>query len=139
MMSSLLSSLPPAVYCTCLLTTHCLYSDIDTNPCPQFYVNVTDIDMLQNLDSYVACTTEKIFQSKTHLYDVFVDDDDFQYSSEGLNYLTRPSVMDEARYVHLNNVRSVCVRVCGQQQPQQMHSVDEPASVAREDRPITSL
>eukprot|EP00164_Ancoracysta_twista_P002558 GFYU01003406.1.p1 GENE.GFYU01003406.1~~GFYU01003406.1.p1 ORF type:complete len:448 (-),score=116.20 GFYU01003406.1:63-1406(-) len=40
---------------------------------PLFYVNVADIDDLSRLTSYVACTTEKIFEMKNTLYDVFVN------------------------------------------------------------------
>ena len=41
---------------------------------PFFYVNVMDIEQLQQQPFYIACTTEKIFESKDHLYDLFVND-----------------------------------------------------------------
>lgn len=81
--------------------------DLDIELNPQFYVNVADIDHLQSLDSYVACTTEKIFQSKTPLYDVFVDGNDFHVASETCRYLLRTTEQDQDRYQHLNNIRSV--------------------------------
>lgn len=41
---------------------------------PIFYVNVIDIEQLQEQPFYLACTTEKIFESKYHLYDLFVNE-----------------------------------------------------------------
>ena len=93
------------VYCTCLLATHVLTQDLDTDCNPQFYVNVADIEQLSSLDSYVACTTEKIFQSKTHLYDVFVDSQNIVSHLESLTSLLKPTLADEQRYEHLNNIR----------------------------------
>lgn len=108
----LLFSQPPIgqvchrVYCTCLLPCHALPLDLDTECSPQFYVNVADIDHLQSLESYVACTTEKIFQSKTRLYDVFVDGTEFHSSSEANLPLLRNTADDQQRYEHLCNIRS---------------------------------
>ena len=33
-----------------------------------YYINVFDIDRLSTMDSYIACTSEKIFQEKPQLY-----------------------------------------------------------------------
>ena len=43
------------VYCTCLLTDHVLRDDIDLDCNPMFYVNINDIDILQDTRYYVAC------------------------------------------------------------------------------------
>eukprot|EP00947_MAST-08B_sp_MAST-8B-sp1_P001621 g1621.t1 len=44
-------------------------------PRPLFFINVADIDEItaKGAESWIACTTEKIFIEKPHLYDVFVD------------------------------------------------------------------
>ena len=34
----------------------------------EYYINVFDIDRLSTMDSYIACTSEKIFQEKPQLY-----------------------------------------------------------------------
>ena len=99
------------VYATCLLTNQVYRSDVDTDCSPQFYVNVADIDRLRDMDSYVACTTEKIFQTKAELYDVFIDGRDFHYSSEGIVPITRTTSIDGTKFSHLSNVMYVCVDV----------------------------
>lgn len=68
-------------------------------------MNVADIDHLESLDSYIACTTEKIFQSKSRLYDVFVDGADFSTSSENSKHLLRSTLEDQRKYAHLDNIR----------------------------------
>ncbi len=100
---------PPAVYCMCLLACHALPVDLDTECSPQFYVNVADIEQLQSMDSYIACTTEKIFQSKTRLYDVFVEGYRFSSATESDGYLLRTTQQDWQKYEHLNNLRSALV------------------------------
>ncbi len=103
-------SVPPPVYCTCLLTSHTLPNDPNTECNPQFYVNVADIDAMGTMDSYIACTTEKIFQSKTQLYDVFVEGATVISHQERFDSLLRINQFDEQRYEHLNNLRYVlCV------------------------------
>ncbi|XP_064398551.1 DENN domain-containing protein 11-like [Halichondria panicea] len=94
------------VYCTCLLTSHVLPNDLNTECNPQFYVNVADIDAMTTMDSYVACTTEKIFQIKTQLYDVFVDGERVTSNQERMDPLLRVNQCDEQRYEHLNHLRS---------------------------------
>ena len=68
-------------------------------------MNVADIDSLSSLDSYVACTTEKIFLSKKHLYDIFVEGDEIICHQESLDPMIRLNRFDEQRYFHLNNLR----------------------------------
>ena len=81
--------------------------DIETDCNPQFYVNVADIEQLQSLDYYIACTTEKIFQSKTQLYDVFVDNQNVTSHLHSLEPLLKLTRADTERFDHLNNIRWV--------------------------------
>ena len=79
--------------------------DIDTEINPQFYVNVSDIDHLETLDHYVACTTEKIFLNKTQVFDVFVDEQNFVSSQRTLDPLLRVTSTDEESYRQLKDIR----------------------------------
>ncbi|KAJ8302431.1 hypothetical protein KUTeg_018827, partial [Tegillarca granosa] len=49
------------VYCACCLSKHDLGA-MGRNVKPHFYVNVADIETLESEISYIACTTEKIFE-----------------------------------------------------------------------------
>lgn len=90
----------------CLLPCHALPLDnIDTEPDPQFYVNVSDISHLETLDHYIACTTEKIFECKTQLYDVYVDQQNLTTSQCSLEPLLRVTQTDEDRYKELSDIR----------------------------------
>ncbi|XP_042238020.1 DENN domain-containing protein 11-like [Homarus americanus] len=40
---------------------------------PLFYISIADMDLLQEQHSYVACTTEKIFEEKTGVCDIYVE------------------------------------------------------------------
>lgn len=40
-----------------------------------FFVTITDLSMLSNEQSYIACTTERIFKEKSQIYDAFFDCD----------------------------------------------------------------
>lgn len=73
---------------------------------PHFYVNVADIDSLENEVSYIACTTEKIFETKTHLYDIYVDNQNVTTHIPALRELLRVSDADRDKYIKLNNQRS---------------------------------
>jgi hypothetical protein len=94
------------VYCTCLLTGHVLRGDLDLDCNPMFYVNVNDIDTLQTTGQYVACTSERILQSKTELYDVFVDQQHLMTPLASLDPILRLTPADKERYDLLNSIRS---------------------------------
>lgn len=94
------------VYCACLLASHVLATELNTDSNPQFYVNVADIDQLKTVGNYIACTTEKIFQSKRDLFDVFVDNQNITTTQPRLEPVLRLTLADEQRYQHLSNVRS---------------------------------
>ncbi|CAI8038692.1 DENN domain-containing protein 11 [Geodia barretti] len=93
------------VYCTCLLTDHSLGGDLDLDCNPMFYVNVNDIDSLRSTRHYVACTSEQILQSKTELYDVFVDQQRLVTHLASLDHLLRITPADKERYDLLNSIR----------------------------------
>ncbi|XP_050694262.1 DENN domain-containing protein 11-like isoform X2 [Eriocheir sinensis] len=40
---------------------------------PLYYVSLSDLDLLAEQHSYVACTTEKIFEEKNGIYDLYVE------------------------------------------------------------------
>ncbi|XP_068162455.1 DENN domain-containing protein 11-like [Antennarius striatus] len=74
---------------------------------PFFYVNVADISALENELSYVACTTEKIFEEKKDLYDVYVDNQNVKTCREGLKPLLRLSTADRDKYHKLTEQRQM--------------------------------
>ncbi|CAB4000170.1 Hypothetical predicted protein, partial [Paramuricea clavata] len=61
------------VYCACLLGSHSIPLSFETGTNPLFFTNIFDIPQLGTEHKYIACTTEKIFESKSDLYDVYVD------------------------------------------------------------------
>ncbi|XP_061570347.1 DENN domain-containing protein 11-like [Cololabis saira] len=74
---------------------------------PFFYVNVADISALENELSYVACTTEKIFEEKKDLYDVYVDNQNVKTYRDGLKPLLRLSAADRDKYRKLTEQRQM--------------------------------
>ncbi|XP_075867634.1 DENN domain-containing protein 11-like [Nelusetta ayraudi] len=74
---------------------------------PFFYVNVADISALENELSYVACTTEKIFEEKKDLYDVYVDNQNVKTCRDGLKPLLRLSAADREKYRKLTEQRQM--------------------------------
>uniref|UniRef100_A0A8C4I9B7 DENN domain-containing protein 11 n=1 Tax=Dicentrarchus labrax TaxID=13489 RepID=A0A8C4I9B7_DICLA len=74
---------------------------------PFFYVNVADISALENELSYVACTTEKIFEEKKDLYDVYVDNQNVKTCRDGLKPLLRLSTADRDKYRKLTEQRQM--------------------------------
>ncbi|KAM4614725.1 DENN domain-containing protein 11-like [Polymixia lowei] len=74
---------------------------------PFFYVNVADISALENELAYVACTTEKIFEEKKDLYDVYVDNQNVKTYREGLKPLLRLSAADRDKYRKLTEQRQM--------------------------------
>lgn len=74
---------------------------------PFFYVNVADINALENELSYVACTTEKIFEEKKDLYDVYVDNQNVKTYRDGLKPLLRLSAADKDKYYKLTEQRQL--------------------------------
>ncbi|XP_019640410.1 PREDICTED: protein LCHN-like isoform X1 [Branchiostoma belcheri] len=91
------------VYCACCLARHTI-PEIPEKPLkPHFYVNIADIDRLETEVSYLACTTEKIFQEKSHLYDVYVDNQNVETHIPSLQDMLRLNDSDRDKYSKLLN------------------------------------
>ncbi|XP_057709698.1 DENN domain-containing protein 11-like [Corythoichthys intestinalis] len=97
------------VYCCCCLANISIPGVGAAVPefRPFFYVNVADIGALENELSYVACTTEKIFEEKRDLYDVYVDNQNVKTYREGLKPLLRISNADREKYRKLTEQRKM--------------------------------
>ncbi|XP_029318095.1 protein LCHN-like [Cottoperca gobio] len=97
------------VYCCCCLANISIPGIGVTVPefRPFFYVNVADISALENELSYVACTTEKIFEEKKDLYDVYVDNQNVKTYRDGLKPLLRLSTADREKYRKLTEQRQM--------------------------------
>ncbi|XP_029102935.1 protein LCHN-like [Scleropages formosus] len=76
---------------------------------PFFYINVADIPVLETELSYVACTTEKIFEEKKELYDVYVDNQNVKTHRESLQPLLRLNSADREKYKKLSEQRQMLV------------------------------
>lgn len=72
---------------------------------PHFYINVADIEILETEMAYVACTTEKIFESKTSLYDIYVDNQVVKTLLPAYKDILKVSDGDRDKYAKLNNQR----------------------------------
>ncbi|XP_061663461.1 DENN domain-containing protein 11-like [Syngnathoides biaculeatus] len=97
------------VYCCCCLANISIPGVGAAVPefRPFFYVNVADISALENELSYVACTTEKIFEEKRDLYDIYVDNQNVKTYREGLRPLLRISTADREKYRKLTEQRKM--------------------------------
>ncbi|XP_041375104.1 DENN domain-containing protein 11-like [Gigantopelta aegis] len=94
------------VYCACCLGNHNIQGLTSFDLRPHFYVNVADIESLESEIAYIACTTEKIFECKTHLFDVYVDNQIIHAHSPALCGLIKLSNADHEKFARLNNQRS---------------------------------
>ncbi|XP_070320825.1 DENN domain-containing protein 11 isoform X2 [Odocoileus virginianus] len=97
------------VYCCCCLANVSLPGIGGTVPesKPFFYVNVADIETLEVEVSYVACTTEKIFEEKRELYDVYVDNQNVKTHHDHLQPLLKINSADREKYRRLNEQRQM--------------------------------
>ncbi|XP_041111415.1 DENN domain-containing protein 11-like isoform X2 [Polyodon spathula] len=95
------------VYCCCCLANVSLPGIGVSVPefRPFFYINVADIEVLETEVSYVACTTEKIFEEKKSLYDVYVDNQNVRTRHENLQPLLRINGADRDKYRKLSEQR----------------------------------
>ncbi|CAF0827104.1 unnamed protein product [Rotaria sordida] len=62
---------PIGPLCNAVYFTHIINQSVN----PLFLITIADLSMLNNEQSYIGCTTERIFKEKTHIYDVFIDCD----------------------------------------------------------------
>uniref|UniRef100_H3CTQ8 DENN domain-containing protein 11 n=1 Tax=Tetraodon nigroviridis TaxID=99883 RepID=H3CTQ8_TETNG len=97
------------VYCCCCLANVSLPGIGVSVPelRPFFYINVADIAALQTETSYVACTTEKIFEEKKDLYDVYVDNQNVKTHRSHLQSLLRLNAADREKYGKLSEQRQM--------------------------------
>ncbi|KAG7263033.1 hypothetical protein CRUP_009439 [Coryphaenoides rupestris] len=97
------------VYCCCCLANVSLLGVGMSVPelRPFFYVNIADIATLETELSYVACTTEKIFEEKKDLYDVYVDNQNVKSHQSDLQPLLRLNASDKEKYSKLSEQRQM--------------------------------
>ncbi|XP_053283147.1 DENN domain-containing protein 11 [Pleuronectes platessa] len=111
----LLFSPPPVgvvcyrVYCLCCLANVSLPGVGVSVPelRPFFYINIADIPTLETEMSYVACTTEKIFEEKKELYDVYIDNQNVKTHRPHLQPLLRLNAADKEKYRKLSEQRQL--------------------------------
>ncbi|XP_077983342.1 DENN domain-containing protein 11-like [Glandiceps talaboti] len=95
------------VYCACLLGQHnVMMQSSGKEVKPHFYVNIADIDSLQLEMAYVACTTEKIFQEKKDLYDIYVDNQNVSTQFQNLQEMLKINPADRDKMNKLTTQRS---------------------------------
>lgn len=97
------------VYCLCCLANISIPGMGVSVPelRPFFYVNIADIPALETELSYVACTTEKIFEEKKELYDVYIDNQNVKTHRSHLQPLLRINAADKEKYRKLTEQRQM--------------------------------
>ncbi|XP_065676585.1 DENN domain-containing protein 11 isoform X3 [Hydra vulgaris] len=87
-------------YCLGLLANHGydLHRNFVNN---LFYVNVGNLLALQNMDSFIACTTESILYNKQEAYDLYVNKQSIECPSQRLKHVTKINSADYDRYSRL--------------------------------------
>uniref|UniRef100_A0AAQ6A9E3 DENN domain-containing protein 11 n=1 Tax=Amphiprion ocellaris TaxID=80972 RepID=A0AAQ6A9E3_AMPOC len=97
------------VYCCCCLANVSLPGIGVSVPelRPFFYINIADITTLETEMSYVACTTEKIFEEKKELYDVYIDNQNVKTHRSHLQPLLRLNAADKEKYRKLSEQRQL--------------------------------
>lgn len=76
------------------------------DPNPMFYVNINDMKSLHEQESFLACTTEAIFQKKFNVYDLYVSKDSLHLPSKEAELPLRITEGDRARYRYLLDIIS---------------------------------
>ncbi|XP_069759802.1 DENN domain-containing protein 11 isoform X2 [Narcine bancroftii] len=96
------------VYCCCCLANVSLpgIGGVPESK-PYFYISVADIETLETEISYVACTTEKIFEEKKDLYDIYIDNQNVKTEHEHLQQLLKVNSADKDKYRKLNDQRQM--------------------------------
>lgn len=93
------------VYCACLMGCHSIPLFYENGANPLFFTNIFDIPMLALEHKYIACTTEKIFETKSDLFDVYVDNQNIKCQPY-LSPLQHVNSYDRDRYSRLLEYRS---------------------------------
>ncbi|KAK5601177.1 DENN domain-containing protein 11 [Crenichthys baileyi] len=114
------------VYCCCCLANVSIPGIGVSVPelRPFFYINIADISALETELSYVACTTEKIFEDKKELYDVYIDNQNVKTHRSHLQPLLRLNAADKEKYRKLSEQRQMLLY---------SQEVDEDCSANEED------
>jgi len=104
------------VYCACCLgkiTVDSLNSNVNNSILkiekikPFFYINVADIESISQQETYIACTTEKVFEEKNVLYDVYVNNQRVTSANQHLNScLMKINKSDIEKYNNLIKFKS---------------------------------
>jgi len=105
------------------LANHSIPDAYDVKSNPLFLVVVNDIDVLDTMESYITCsfffffclkfylknffffdlgTSDKIFEIKKNLYDLFVDQRTF-HSNERYHVLSEPTEVDKNKWIELES------------------------------------
>lgn len=93
------------VYCTTCLVKHRYTRLTGQSPKPYFYVNIADIEQLESETSYIACTTEKVFSEKPHLYDAYIDNRVVKSCDPSLKSVIKTNRSDQEKYQQLQQLR----------------------------------
>jgi len=106
------------VYCACCLgkitanvdnlisNASSIFSNIEKVK-PIFYVNVADIEFISQQKTYIACTTERVFEDKKDLYDVYVDNQCVTSANQNVNSsLMKVNKSDIEKYNNLVNFKN---------------------------------
>lgn len=92
------------VYSACLLASHGIPFGFETGSNPLFFTNVCDLSALHEEHKYIACTTEKIFESKLDVYDVYVDNQNIKCKPH-LSWIANFNNADRDRLEELDSFR----------------------------------
>ena len=88
------------VYSACLLGSHHIPTAFTVHQEPLFFVEVNDIDLMSTMPKFVACTSEKIFETKKTIYDVFIDRQAIQ-PNQKYGLIARVHSGDRAKWAEL--------------------------------------
>lgn len=95
------------VYCINALSFHAVPELNDTQPISTlFYINVTDIDTIDCSNAYIACTTDRILDSKPLISDVSVYNDQVQFKDQQLHDVITITAHDRRRYQQISQIFS---------------------------------
>ncbi|GAB6032592.1 hypothetical protein CHUAL_011483 [Chamberlinius hualienensis] len=93
------------VYCINALSFHAVPELNDIKPINVFfYINVNDIDSIDCSNAYVACTTDKILESKPLISDISVCNYQVQFKDQQLQNVITITAEDRERYDELRGV-----------------------------------
>lgn len=68
-----------------------------------FYVNVNEMEFLENESSYVACTTDRLYETKSHLYDLLIYKNEFKFYNNN-SKISKINKADQRRFQDLKRL-----------------------------------